>query len=119
MVFNTVAVVYVKADGTVELRHATPAGTVEPTIKATAYRTNEDARFLAMDAAISAIVAVLTTLQTAAPTLTGSPAQVNAYTTAMSNLLGPPLNAMPNLVAAIAAFNAAAASYLSTVAKVE
>lgn len=105
--------VLLMSETAVEVRSAN--GTAEEMLKGRTYRAGEDARFAAMDTTLVDIVTVLTTLLAAIPTLTGSPAQVTAYTDAMTALN---LQAAA-FTAAIAAFNAGAPSYLARIGKVE
>lgn len=104
MVFNSQAVVYVKSDGTVEVRRT--AGLVEPTIKGTTYRTAETTLIAAIVAAFAAINTYAVAIKpTADPTNAATPALTTALATTLVN--------------AVATFNAGAASYLSTVLKGE
>jgi phage gp45-like len=99
--FNTLARVHVKADGTIELRQI--AGLApEKMVRGETYRTSEDVVFTAMATFAAAI-------STFAATCTGpTPAQLATLQTAATTF-----------ETAVTTFQAAAAEYLSVVGKVQ
>lgn len=90
IVFNSGVIVLLKANGTVEIR--TPVGVAQPTIKGTTYRTAEDTMLTSLAAALTAL-STDAALQVATKTACG------------------------NAATAIGTFQAAAATYLTTVLK--
>lgn len=98
------AVLVMLANGTVEIRSA--AGVAQPTIKGTSYRTAEDTLITALTTAFTALNAYAVAIKPIAdPTNAATPALTAAMTTAWA--------------AAVTAFNSAASTYLTTVAKLE
>lgn len=99
--FNSAAITLIK-DSTVEIRSRTGELLVEPTIKATTYRTAEDTLLTALSTVMAAI-------STFAANCTGPTAPQ------LTALQG----AITTFAAAITAFQATASAYLTTVLKVE
>lgn len=83
-------------------------------VRGTTYRSAEDSRFAAMDAFAEAVGVVLVALQSAAPTLTGSPSQIAAYTAAMTAMQ----NALGVYETALATWGAESPEFLSSSVKV-
>lgn len=75
----------------------------------TTYRSAEDVRFGAMDTLAEALGAAIAALAAAVPTLTGTPAQLTAWTAAV----GAVATALTAYTGAVATFGAGAAGYLS------
>lgn len=113
--FTTTARVRIAANGTVILCAIGGDDLAQPMILGTTYRTAEDTLFTAIGVIVEAIGSLAVLLQTAAPTLTGAPADVAAYNTAAGALPG----LLTTFGDAIATFQGAAASYLATVGKVQ
>lgn len=112
-IFNSLVRAHCKADGTIELK--TILGIAEKMIKGQTYRAAEDTLFAAMATIINTIGGLAVLLNTATPTLTGSPGNIAAYNTAAAALPA----AITNYDNAVIAFNAAALTYLARVGKVE
>lgn len=102
--YNSAVRLHAKANGTIELRaHASPV--VEPTIKATTYRSAEDTMLSALTTCLIAINTYAVAIAAIAdPTNVATPTLTTALTTMQT---------------AIASFQAAAATYATTVVKVQ
>jgi hypothetical protein len=114
MAFNAVAVVYLKADGTVEIR--TPTGTPQRMVRGEDQNTAIKNFADAVQTIVDAIILTIDKLNTASPALGGSPGQVSAYTGAEGTLVGAQKTAFDN---AVTALKNAADAWLATVGKVE
>jgi hypothetical protein len=96
-----------------EIRVGGDIGT-QPTIMATSYRSHEDTYFSAVNALLTDLAAVVSTLATAAPSFT-NPGGVAAFTAAVAALA----TAISSFAGVVATFNGASSTYLTQVAKVK
>lgn len=114
-VFNTLARLIVRADGTVQIVPITGA-VPEFMIKGQTYRTAEDTMLTAISTFVSAVSTLVAAVSTFAGTCNTLPATAPAATLATAATVLE--TAATTLATAITAFKSAGASYLSTVGKV-